>query len=114
MEATAACIGVRGLLLISSLLLCLTGLDLWISAKRWKQGVRDLNPVVQHFVKKNGTGVGLLALGAINLLVMAAAFLYLPLVLVLLGGKMALASLQLRSLMETNNVNCNTNQSNLR
>lgn len=80
-------------------LLCLTGLDLWISAKRWKQGVADLNPVVQHFVKTTGVAAGVLALGAINLLVMAAAFLYLPLVWMLVGGKLALASLQIRSLI---------------
>lgn len=101
MEATeVACIEARGLLPISSALCILIGLDLWISQKRWKQGIRDLNPVVQHFVKKHGIFAGLLSLGAINLLVMAAAFLYLPLVWMLLGGKLALASIQIRSLLE--------------
>lgn len=95
-----ACIGEQGLLLISSILCILIGLDLWISQKRWKRGIRDLNPVVQHFVKTQGPTVGLLALGAINLLVVAAAFLYLPLTLVLVGAKAALASIQLRSLIE--------------
>lgn len=80
-------------------LLCLIGLDLKLSFNRWKQGVRDLNPVVQHFVKKDPV-LGLLTLAAINILVMAAAFLYLPLVWMLLGGKLALASLQIRSLIE--------------
>jgi uncharacterized membrane protein len=88
------------LLTVCSALCILTGLDLWISHKRWKAGYRDLNPVVQHFVKKGGTTVGVLALAAINLLVIAASFLYLPLTCILLGGKLALASLQLRSLIE--------------
>ena len=92
------CLGELGLALITSALLGLIGFDLWLSSKRWKQGIPDLNPVVQHFVKKSTT-LGLLALGATNLLVMAAAFLYLPLLWMLLGGKMALASLQLRSLI---------------
>src|SRR5277367_4636237 len=91
----------EALLSVFSSLLCLTGLDLWISAKRWKQGARDLNPVVQHFVKNHGPVVGTLVLAVLNCLVIAAAFLYLPLVLVLLGAKLALASLQLRSLLET-------------
>ena len=89
----------QALLIVFSLLCILTGLDLWISQKRWKQGVKDLNPVVQHFVKTQGPTVGLLALAAINVLILAAAFLYLPLIFVLLGGKIALASLQLRSLI---------------
>jgi hypothetical protein len=97
---TLQVVGTPGALLsVFSLLCILTGLDLWISQRRWKAGIKDLNPLVQHFAKK-GTILGLLALGATNLLVMAAAFLYLPLTLVLLGGKMALASLQLRSLLE--------------
>lgn len=95
MEVTAG-----ELFTVCSALCILTGFDLWISQKRWKQGVKDLNPVVQHFVKKGGTEVGLLALGAINLLVLAAAFMYLPLIFVLLGGKLTLASIQLRSLIE--------------
>ena len=88
----------QALLIVFSLLCILTGLDLWISQKRWKQGAKDLNPVVQHFASKS-TLLGLLALASINLLVIAAAFLYLPLILILLGGKLALASLQLRSLI---------------
>jgi hypothetical protein len=88
------------LLTVCSGLLCLTGLDLKISSMRWKQGARDLNPVVQHFVKNHGPTVGMLALASINLLVIAAAFLYLPLVWMLLGGKLTLASIQLRSLIE--------------
>lgn len=87
-------------LLLGFSLCILTGLDLWISQKRWKQGVRDLNPIVQHFVKNHGPTIGLLALAGINLLVAAVAFLYLPLVWMLVGGKLALASLQLRSLIE--------------
>jgi len=67
---------------------------------RWKQGIADLNPIVQHFVKNHGNFVGLLTLSGINLLVMAAAFLYLPLVWILVGGKLALASLQIRSFIE--------------
>jgi len=73
-----------------------------ISLIRWKQGIADLNPVVQHFAKNHGNFVGLLTLSGINLLVMAAAFLYLPLVWMLLGGKLALASIQIRSLIENN------------
>jgi hypothetical protein len=73
---------------------------LWISQKRWKQGVPDLNPIVQHFASTHGPTIGLMALGGINLLVMAAAFLYLPLVWMLVGGKLALASIQIRSLIE--------------
>ena len=61
--------------------------------------MQDLNPVVQHFVKNHGPTIGLLILASLNLLVMAAAFLYLPLVFVLLGGKLTLASLQARSLI---------------
>jgi hypothetical protein len=80
-------------------LLVLIGLDLKISSMRWKQGATDLNPIVQHFASKSTT-LGLLSLSAINLLVMAAAFQYLPLVWMLLGGKLALASIQLRSLIE--------------
>jgi hypothetical protein len=99
------------LLTVCSLLCILIGLDLWISQKRWRQGHKDLNPVVQHFVKNHGPTVGLLALGAINLLILAGALLYIPALLILLGAKLALASLQLRSLMETNNVNCNAKQS---
>jgi hypothetical protein len=79
-------------------LLLLTGLDLKISQMRWKQGASDLNPVVQHFVKNHGPTAGTLALGSINLLVIAAAFLYLPLAWMLLGSKLTLASIQLRSL----------------
>ena len=101
-----------GLFTVCSALCILTGLDLWISQKRWKQGIRDLNPVVQHFVKSSGTTVGLLALTAINLLVIAAALLYLPLIFVLLGGKLTLASIQLRSLIE--NEYSNSDQSKLR
>lgn len=87
--------------LIQLISLCiLIGLDLKISVMRWKQGYRDLNPVVQHFVKSSPT-VGALALLATNLLVTAAAFLYQPLVWMLIGGKLALASLQLRSLYES-------------
>lgn len=93
-------VGPRSVFSLLCTLLVLTGLDLWISAKRWKQGARDLNPIVEHFRLNHGSVVGLLALGGINLLVMAAAFLYLPLVWMLLGGKLALASLQLRSLIE--------------
>jgi hypothetical protein len=88
------------LLTACSGLLCLIGLDLWISAKRWKQGHRDLNPVVQHFVKNHGVTVGLLVMSAMNLLIVAAALMYLPLIFVLLGGKLTLASIQLRSLYE--------------
>jgi ABC-type proline/glycine betaine transport system permease subunit len=88
------------LLTVCSFLCILIGFDLWISQKRWQTGARDLNPVVQHFVKNHGPTVGLLALGAINCLVMAAALMYLPLMFVLLGGKLALASIQLRSLLE--------------
>jgi hypothetical protein len=82
-------------------LLILIGLDCKISSMRWKQGARDLNPVVQHFVKNHGPSIGALALLVINLLVMSAAFMYLPLVWMLLGGKLVLANLQLRSLYES-------------
>lgn len=85
---------------LGAVLCILIGLDLKISAMRWKRGARDLNPVVQHFAKKSSTA-GVLALGAVNLLVTAAAFLYLPLVWMLVGGKLALAGLQLRSLYES-------------
>lgn len=78
--------------------LCLIGLDCKISSMRWKQGAMDLNPVVQHFVKNHGPTVGILTLVTINLLILAAACLYVPLLWMLLGGKLALASLQLRSL----------------
>jgi hypothetical protein len=88
------------LFIVCSSLLCLIGLDLWISVKRWKQGSRDLNPVVQHFVKNHGPTVGSLSLLSINLLVVAAAFQYIPLLWMLLGSKIALASIQIRSLME--------------
>jgi hypothetical protein len=81
-------------------LLILIGLDLKISITRWRQGVRDLNPIVQHFVKHSGVMTGALALLALNLMVGAAAFMYLPLVWMLLGGKLSLFSLQLRSLIE--------------
>jgi len=87
------------LLIVCSGLLCLIGLDLRISSIRWKRGIPDLNPIVEHFRMNHGPTVGMLALGSINLLVMVAAFQYLPLVFMLLGGKMALASLQLRSLI---------------
>lgn len=80
----------------------LTVFDLWISHKRWKLGIRDLNPVVQHFVKQS-PACGLLALTTINVLVITIACLYRPLILVLLGGKLTLASLQLRSLYEYRN-----------
>jgi hypothetical protein len=96
---TVVCIGETGLLLISSALLCLIGLDLKISYMRWKQGIKDLNPLVQHFVKIKPI-YGVLALANLNLLIMAAAFQYLPLVWMLLGGKLALATLQIRSLIE--------------
>ena len=81
----------------------LIGLDLKISQKRWKQGARDLNPIVEHFRTSQGSAAGLLALAGINLLVVAVAFLCQPLVWMLIGGKLALASLQLRSLYEHSN-----------
>lgn len=80
-------------------LLILTGFDLWISHKRWKQGFKDLNPLVQHFVKTSGPVAGLLSLGAINLLLIAGCILYLPAAIFLLGAKTALATLQVRSLI---------------
>jgi hypothetical protein len=89
------------LVLLTVFSLCaLTGLDLWISNKRWKAGAKDLNPVVQHFVKNHGTTVGSLSLAAINLIVIAAASLCLPGLLILLGAKIALAALQIRSIIE--------------
>jgi hypothetical protein len=94
---------VEGRLTESSLcvgLLILIGLDLKISSMRWKIGVKDLNPIVNHFAKNHGMRAGLLALGGINLLVMAAATLYPSLLWMLLGGKLSLASLQIRSLIE--------------
>lgn len=91
--------GPRSVYSLCVALLILIGFDLWISAKRWKRGVRDLNPIVQHFASMN-IPAGLLALAGINLLVTAAAFLYLPLVWMLVGGKLSLASLQLRSYLE--------------
>lgn len=78
-------------------LLCLTGLDLRISFERWKQGSPDLNPVVQHFVRNHGPVVGVLALASINLLVIAAASMYTPLLWMLTGGKLSLAAIQIRS-----------------
>jgi hypothetical protein len=78
--------------------LILTGLDLKISTMRWRLGASDLNPLVQHFVKHSGNMTGALALLVINLLVITAAFQYRPLVWMLLGGKLALASIQIRSL----------------
>lgn len=84
-------------LILTCTLLGLTGLDLWISQKRWKQGSPDLNPVVQHFAKQSHLA-GSLVLATLNLLVMAAASLYQPLLWMLLGGKLTLASIQLRSL----------------
>jgi hypothetical protein len=82
----------------------LIGLDLTISHARWKRGIRDLNPIVEHFRKTNGPTVGLLALGALNLLVLAAASLWAPGFYILLGSKLTLLSFQLRSF----NVNCNS------
>jgi hypothetical protein len=85
--------------LILILALCiLTGLDLKITQMRWKLGATDLNPIVEHFRKTSGPTVGLLMLAAINLLVLAAATRYQPLLWMLLGGKLSLASLQFRSL----------------
>ena len=100
-EVIVASTEVQVLLLISSLL-CLIGLDCKISMTRWTKGYRDLNPIVQHFVKTTTPVGGVLALCVINLLVIAAASFYLPLLWMLLGGKLALASLQIRSLLETN------------
>lgn len=90
-------------LLLNAFNLCLIGLDLKISSMRWEQGSHDLNPIVEHFRRVN-VRVGLLALCANNLLVLAAANLYQPLLWMLAGSKLSLANLQLRSLI---NVNCN-------
>ena len=83
-------------------LLILTGLDLKISAMRWAQGSRELNPLVAHALT-HGKTIGLLTLAATNVLLISLALLWIPAALILLGAKMALATIQLRSLYEHSN-----------
>ena len=107
-----ACIGGLGLLLISSALCILIGLDLWISQKRWKQGVKDLNPVVQFGVKNYGRLGGSSALLASNLILLTGLWLLdMPMLLaIFLGVKLGLASLQIRSLIENEYSNSGKSQ----
>jgi hypothetical protein len=67
---------------------------------RWRKGIRDLNPLVAHGVKKYGIIGGQAALLALNLvLVILLAPFLIPLA-VLFGAKLGLASLQIRSFVE--------------
>jgi hypothetical protein len=80
-------------------LLILIGLDLKISAMRWRQGSCDLNPLLQYCVKNFGILGGQAALLVSNLLILSL-FINVPTILAtILGAKIALASIQLRSLL---------------
>lgn len=90
-------------LLVPSLcagLLLLIGVDLKISTMRWKLGFKDLNPLVQHGLSRYGVLGAQAALLALNgsILIILASF---PTLLsILFGAKLALATIQLRSLIE--------------
>lgn len=81
------------------LLLCsiLIGVDCKISSLRWKQ-YGDLNPLVNYALKTWGEKTGLATLIGSNLLLLALLSTSPRLLLVLLGAKMSLAVLQLKSL----------------
>lgn len=81
-------------------ILILIGLDCKISAKRWKAGFKDLNPILQYAVKNHGVIGGIAALLVLNLAILALLSEHTILLSILFGGKLSLATLQIRSLIE--------------
>jgi hypothetical protein len=85
---------------LSACILILIGLDLRISYSRWKAfGSRiELNPLVRYFVRTQGIQAGLAALLILNLAILGLLSRYPIPLAILLGAKLGLAVLQLKSL----------------
>lgn len=88
-------------LLLCAGVLILTGLDLQTSWTRWKQGSKDLNPLVEYF-RQIGPWEGAAALLWLNLTVLTGLLLlgWFGILEMLLGAKLALAAIQIRSKIE--------------
>lgn len=85
------------------LILCislLTGLDCRISWTRWKKlGPNcELNPLVRHMIHEGGEHLGLATLLMSNLAILAMICRFTIPLAILLGAKIALAALQIKSL----------------
>lgn len=84
-------------------ILILIGLDLKISAMRWKKGIADLNPLVQYFVKQGQIIKASATLLSLNLSLLSLMVLtnHTPVLLpMFFGAKAAFATIQIRSLIE--------------
>lgn len=73
---------------------------------RWKSGIRDLNPLLQYCVKSQGVSGGLVALLLLNLVWLTVLIWHPTLLAIYFGGKLSLAALQLRSLIENGKLSC--------